>query len=162
MDLWLTFIYGYIRWSLIGWCFNKVLLFEKRRLCDLLWTKYFVEGIFRKRPSKECAFTLSALVDRGFYPGFWSFTVFSKLSELIWTGPLLACPAKKVCFPLFHWLRNLSFIAKELARAANEHKNETINDSPWLWNKGLCHYSCNCKFKIFWQDSLAFATLFIT
>ena len=32
--------------------------------------KYFVEGIFRKRPSKECAFTLSALVDRGFYPTF--------------------------------------------------------------------------------------------
>ena len=128
--------------------------------------KYFVEGIFRKRPTKECVSTLSALVDRGFYPTFWSFTVFCKLSELMWTGPLLACLAERFVSLHFtdwetYWVSLQKRLAKELARAANEHKNETINDSPWLWKKGLCHYSCECKFKIFWQDSLAFATLFI-
>ena len=45
-------------------------------------------------------------------------------------GTFIRLSGRKVCFNLFHGLRNLSFIAKELARAANEHKNETINDSP--------------------------------
>ena len=67
MDLWLTFIYGCILWSVIQWFFW---LFENAGFVIYFEQKYFVEGIFRKRPSKECALTLSALVDRGFIQRF--------------------------------------------------------------------------------------------
>ena len=50
--------------------FDKLLLFENAGFVIYFKQKYFVEGIFRKRPSKECALTLSALVDRGFIQRF--------------------------------------------------------------------------------------------
>lgn len=73
------FIYGFVinfyLWLYTVICYpmiflNKVLLFENAGFVIYFEQKYFVEGIFRKRPSKECALTLSALVDRGFIQRF--------------------------------------------------------------------------------------------
>ena len=117
---------------------------------------------FSKTAIKGMRFNLIRVGGWRFLSSVLKFHCFLQVIRINVDGSFISLSGREVCFPLFHGLRNLSFITKELARAANEHKNETINDSPWLWKKGLCHYSCDCKFKIFWQDSLTFATLFIT
>lgn len=134
----------------------------KRRLFDLLWTKILCRRNFSKTAIKGMRFNLIRVGGWRFLSSVLKFHCFLQVIRINVDGSFISLSGREVCFPLFHGLGNLSFITKELARAANEHKNETINDSPWLWKKGLCHYSCDCKFKIFWQDSLTFATLFLT